>query len=93
MIEFTILLDDSELEFELSRSEPELAFVLPPTARIGRSRQKNQDVVHLAPIPVHCFFNGATSVTVHPPMGRGLKVAPGHRPKAQRHGYSASPGE
>lgn len=53
MIEFTILLDDSRLEFEPASSEPELAFVLPPTARIGR----DNDVVHLAPIPVHCFFN------------------------------------
>jgi hypothetical protein len=56
MIEFTILLDDSELEFEPASSEPELAFVLPPTARIGR----DNDVVHLAPVPVHCFFNGIT---------------------------------
>jgi hypothetical protein len=56
MIEFTILLDDSELEFEPTRSEPDLAFALPPTARIGR----DDDVLHLAPIPVHCFFNAMT---------------------------------
>lgn len=56
MIEFTILLDDSDLHFEPARSTPDLAFVLPPTARIGR----DDDVVHLAPIPVHCFFNGIT---------------------------------
>ncbi len=56
MIEFTILLDDSPLEFEPISSEPELAFPLPPTARIGR----DDDVVHLAPIPVHCFFNAVT---------------------------------
>lgn len=56
MIEFTILLDDSPLQFEPIRDMPELAFLLPPTARIGR----NDDVVHLAPIPVHCFFNAIT---------------------------------
>jgi len=56
MIEFTILLDDSELEFEPFREEPALEFMLPPTARIGRE----DDVVHLAPVPVHCFFNGLT---------------------------------
>jgi hypothetical protein len=56
MIEFTILLDDSELEFEPFREEPDLEFMLPPTARIGR----DDDVVHLAPIPVHCFFNAIT---------------------------------
>ena len=56
MIEFTILLDDSELEFEPASNESGLAFVLPPTARIGR----DDDVVHLAPVPVHCFFNGLT---------------------------------
>ena len=53
MIEFTILLDDSELEFEPFREEPALEFMLPPTARIGR----DDDNVHLAPIPVHNFFN------------------------------------
>jgi hypothetical protein len=56
MIEFTILLDGSELEFEPFREEPNLEFMLPPTARIGRY----DDVVHLAPIPVHCFFNAVT---------------------------------
>jgi hypothetical protein len=56
MIEFTILLNDSDLKFEPLRSEPELAFILPPTARIGQ----NDDTVHLAPIPVHCFFNAIT---------------------------------
>jgi hypothetical protein len=56
MVEFTILLDDSDLEFEPVRSEPDLAFILPPTARIGR----DDDVVHLAPVPVHCFFNAMT---------------------------------
>jgi len=53
MIEFTILLDDSTLHFEPVRSTPDLAFMLPPTARIGR----DNDIIHLAPIPVHCFFN------------------------------------
>jgi hypothetical protein len=56
MIEFTVLLDDSPVEFEPSTSEPELALLLPPTARIGR----DDDVVHLAPIPVHCLFNAMT---------------------------------
>jgi len=56
MIEFTILLDDSELEFEPASNSPELSFILPPTARIGR----DDDVAHLAPIPVHCFFNAMT---------------------------------
>jgi hypothetical protein len=53
MIEFTILLDDSDLHFEPAGSSPDLAFSLPPTARIGR----DDDTIHLAPIPVHCFFN------------------------------------
>jgi hypothetical protein len=53
MIEFTILLDDSELEFEPFREEPDLEFMLPPTARIG----KDDDNILLDPIPVHCFFN------------------------------------
>ncbi len=56
MIEFTIFLDDSELEFDPANGEPNLEFVLPPTARIGR----DDDVIHLAPIPVHCFFNAMT---------------------------------
>lgn len=56
MIEFTILLNDSSLHFEPLRAEPDLAFILPPTARFGRG----DDVVHLAPIPVHCFFNAVT---------------------------------
>lgn len=56
MIEFTILLDNSKLEFEPASNNPELAFVLPPTARIGR----DDDIVHLAPVPVHCFFNAIT---------------------------------
>ncbi len=56
MIEFTILLKDSDLKFEPLRSEHELAFILPPTARIGQ----DDDTVHLAPIPVHCFFNAIT---------------------------------
>jgi hypothetical protein len=56
MIEFTILLKDLDLVFEPARSKPDLVFVLPPTARIGR----DDDVVHLAPVPVHCFFNGLT---------------------------------
>jgi hypothetical protein len=56
MIEFTILLDDSDLHFEPLRAESDLAFILPPTARIGR----DDDVVHLAPVPVHCFFNAIT---------------------------------
>jgi hypothetical protein len=56
VIEFTILLDDSDLQFEPLRTEPDLAFILPPTARIGHG----DDVVHLAPIPVHCFFNAIT---------------------------------
>jgi hypothetical protein len=68
MIEFTILLDGSDLEFEPASSDPDLAFVLPPTARIGR----DDDVVHLAPLPVHCLFNGLT-------LGRWL---------AQTHGLS-----
>ena len=59
MLEFTALLNDLELAFEPASNEPELSFVLPPTARIGRSRE-DQDVVHLAPIPVHCFFNAIT---------------------------------
>jgi len=53
MIEFTILLDDSELEFEPFQEEPDLKFMLPPTARIG----ERDDNVLLDPIPVHCFFN------------------------------------
>ena len=53
MIEFTIQLDASKLSFKPASSEPNLSFVFPPTARIGR----HDDVVHLAPAPVHCFFN------------------------------------
>jgi hypothetical protein len=53
MIEFTILLDDTAIEFEPSSSNPDLQFLLSPTARIGR----DDSVVHLAPIPVHAFFN------------------------------------
>ncbi len=59
MIEFTILLDDSDLEFSPLHSNPGLDFILPPTARIGWSH-KDRDVIHLAPLPVHCFFNGFT---------------------------------
>jgi hypothetical protein len=54
VIEFTISLNDSELEFEPVRADPQLALMLPPTARFDRKDY----VVHLAPIPVHCFFNG-----------------------------------
>ena len=57
MIEFTILLDDSELEFEPASNEPSLAFVLPPTARIGHPSDPMDSSLHLAPIPVHCFLN------------------------------------
>jgi hypothetical protein len=57
VIEFTILLDDSELEFEPANTEPELAFVLPPTARIGHPSDPADSSLHLAPIPVHCFLN------------------------------------
>lgn len=53
MIEFTILLDNSDLAFEPYRKEPSLELMLPPTARIG----DNNDNVLLAPIPVHTFFN------------------------------------
>lgn len=53
MIEFTILLDASELAFEPYRKEPSLELMLPPTARIG----EDDDNVLLAPIPVHTFFN------------------------------------
>lgn len=53
MIEFTILLDNSGLEFEPFREEPALEFMLPPTARIG----EKDDNILLDPIPVHCFFN------------------------------------
>jgi len=48
MLESTILLDGSELQFEPTRSIPDLAFALPPTARIGRD-----DVVHLASVPAN----------------------------------------
>jgi hypothetical protein len=57
MVEFTILLDDSDLEFEPVRSEPDLVFILPPTARIGRSSDVTDMSLHLAPVPVHCFLN------------------------------------
>ena len=57
MIEFTILLDDSELKFEPASGEPGLAFVLPPTARIGHPSDPTDSSLHLAPIPVHCFLN------------------------------------
>jgi hypothetical protein len=54
MIEFTIRFgDDSSLDFEPFREAPDLEFMLPPTARIGR----DDDNVHLAPIPVHNVFN------------------------------------
>jgi hypothetical protein len=56
MLEFTISLTDDTLEFEPFREEPRLEFMLPPTARIGR----DDDVVHLAPVPIHCLFNGLT---------------------------------
>ncbi len=59
MIEFTILLDDTPMEFDPASSSPDLQFLMPPTARIGQSRH-DRDVVHLAPIPVHCFFNAVT---------------------------------
>lgn len=55
MIEFTILLDDDPLEFEPHQYAHKLQLFMPPTARIGHKRK--DDVVHLAPIPVHCFFN------------------------------------
>ena len=58
MLEFTISLVDDELEFEPFREEPWLEFMLPPTARIGwRGKFDILDNVHLAPVPVHCFFN------------------------------------
>ena len=56
MIEFTILLNNDPLEFEPHQHEGQLQLFLPPTARIGR----DDDVIHLAPIPVHCFFNAMT---------------------------------
>jgi hypothetical protein len=56
MIEFTILLNDDTLEFEPHQYTDQLQLFFPPTARIDR----NDDVVHLAPIPVHCFFNAIT---------------------------------
>jgi hypothetical protein len=59
MIEFTILLDDSDLKFEPLQADLDLTFILPPTARIGRN-DDGGDTVHLAPIPVHCFFNAIT---------------------------------
>jgi hypothetical protein len=63
MIEFTILLDDADLEFEPASSGPDLSFVLPPTARIGNPNDQadpanpRDPALHLAPIPVHCFLN------------------------------------
>jgi hypothetical protein len=56
MIEFTISLNEPDLEFEPASNAPGLALVLPTTARIGR----DDDVIHLAPVPVHCCFNGFT---------------------------------
>lgn len=56
MIEFTILLNDDTLEFQPHEYTDRLQFFFPPTARIDR----DDDVVHLAPIPVHCFFNAIT---------------------------------
>lgn len=53
MLEFTISMTDANLEFEPFREEPDLEFMLAPTARIGR----DDDNVHLAPVPVHGFFN------------------------------------
>jgi len=53
MIKFTILLHDSELEFEPFRETSDLELMLPPTARIGC----HDDNILLDPIPVHCFFN------------------------------------
>jgi hypothetical protein len=44
---------DANLEFEPFREKPDLEFMLPPTARIGA----DDDNVHLAPVPVHGFFN------------------------------------
>ena len=57
MLEFTILLDGSELQFEPARSTPDLAFVLPTTARIGHPSDPADSSAHLAPVPVHCFLN------------------------------------
>ncbi len=56
MIEFTILLNDDSLAFEPHQYAEQLQLFFPPTARIGR----DNDVVHLAPIPIHCFFNAIT---------------------------------
>jgi hypothetical protein len=53
MLEFTISMTDANLEFKPFQEEPDLKFMLAPTARIG----EKDDNVHLAPIPVHSFFN------------------------------------
>ncbi len=53
MLEFTISLNDSQMEFMPMRDKPDLALLFPPTARVGRT----DDNVHLDPVPVHCFFN------------------------------------
>jgi len=100
MIDFTILLDDSDLHFDPLRAEPDLAFVLPSTARIGQT----DDVVHLAPTPVHCFFNAITYghwlmgrhslsendaftiYTIHDIFKGLLRLVPGsHRPRYWLH--------
>lgn len=52
MLEFTISLKDSAVEFSPLHSERDLALLLPPTARI-----EPDDNVLLDPIPVHSFFN------------------------------------
>jgi len=53
MLEFTISMTDANLEFKPFQEEPDLEFMLAPTARIGT----DDDNVHLAPVPVHGFFN------------------------------------
>src|SRR4051812_2717078 len=54
MLDYTISLKESVIQFLPSREQPDLALLLPPTARVGRA----DDNVHLDPIPVHGFFNG-----------------------------------
>jgi hypothetical protein len=56
MLEFSVSLKDSAIEFSPPRNEPDLALLLPPTARI----EEDGDNVLLDPIPLHSFFNAVS---------------------------------